>query len=101
MSAPYNLKSNGLAEAGVKSVKNILLKSASSGFDADIMLYEWRNVPRSDGYSPAQRTSLPSLPSQNVPIDFLSAASSKDTAQARAKLDRDRSKLSLTSLSPG
>ena len=49
----------------------------------------------------AQRTSLPSLPSQNVPIDFLSAASSKDAAQARAKLDHDRSKLSLTSLSPG
>ena len=72
------------------------------------MLYEWRNVPRSDGYSPAQlmfgraqRTSLPSLPSQNVPIDFPSAASSKDAAHARVKLDHDRSKLSLTSLSPG
>ena len=71
VSAPLNPKSNGLAEAGVKSVKNILRKSASSGFDADTMLYEWRNVPRSDGYSPAQlmfgraqRTSLPSLPSE-------------------------------------
>ena len=49
----------------------------------------------------AQRTSLPSLPSQNTPIDFLSAASSKDAAQTRAKLYNDRSKLSLTSLSPG
>ena len=38
VSKPYNPKSNGLAEAGVKSVKNILRKSASSGFDADIML---------------------------------------------------------------
>ena len=51
LSAPYNPKSNGLAEAGVKSVKNILRKSMSSGSNADFMLYEWRNVPRSDGYS--------------------------------------------------
>ena len=106
--APYNPKSNGLAEAGVKSVKNILRKSASSGANAETMLYEWRNVPCSDGYSPAQlmfgraqRTSLPSQPSQNIPIDFPSAASSKDAAHARAKLDHDRSKLSLASLSPG
>ena len=49
----------------------------------------------------AQRTSLPSFPSQNVPIDFNQAASSKDAAHVRAKLDHDRSKLSLTSLSPG
>ena len=71
-------------------------------------IYEWRKVPRSDGYSPAQlmfgraqRTSLPTLLSQNVPIDFKSAASSKDAAHARAKLDHDRSKLSLPPLSPG
>ena len=108
LSAPYNPKSNGLAEAGVKSVKNILRKSLSSGMNADHMLYEWRNVPRSNGYSlaqlmfgGAQRTSLPTFPSQNVPIDFRSAASSKDAAHARAKLDYDRSKLSLPPLSPG
>ena len=69
VSAPYNPKSNGLAEAGVKSVKNILRKCAVTGSSADSVLYEWRNVPRADGYSPAQlmfgraqRTSLPSLP---------------------------------------
>ena len=39
LSAPYNPKSNGLAEAGVKSVKNILRKSMSSGSNADFMLY--------------------------------------------------------------
>ena len=49
----------------------------------------------------AQPTSLPSLPSQNVPIDFSSAVSSKDAAHSRAKLDHDRSKLSLASHSPG
>ena len=47
VSAPYNPKSNGLAEAGVKSVKNILRKCATSGSDAEYMLYEWRNVPLS------------------------------------------------------
>ena len=94
----YNPKSNGLAEAGVKSVKNFYAKSASSGANAETMLYEWRNMPRSDGYCPAQlmfgraqRTSLPSLPSQNIPIDFLSAASSKDAAHEGAKLDHDLS----------
>ena len=86
----------------MKSVKNILRKSLSSGANADHMLYEWRNVPRSDRYSPAQlmfgraqRTSLPTLPSQNVPINFNKAASSKNAAHARAKLDHDRSKLYL------
>ena len=80
----------------------------SSGADADGMLYEWRNVPRSDGYSPAQllfgraqRTSLPTLPSQNTSIDFESASSSEDAAHARSKLDHDRSKLSLSLQSPG
>ena len=87
LSSPYNPKSNGLAEAGVKSVKNILRKSHASGIDPDAMLYEWRNVPCSDGYSPAQllfghrqRTCLPLLPSQIQPIDFPTAAASKDTA---------------------
>ena len=54
VSTPYNPKSNGLAEAGVKSVKNILLKCAVTSSNADFVLYEWRNVPRADGYSPAQ-----------------------------------------------
>ena len=96
------------AEAGMKSVKNILRKSFSSGANAYFMfmLYEWRNVPCSDGYAQkmfgrAQRTSLPSLPSQNMPINFNLAASSTDAAHARAKPDHDRSKLSSTSSSPG
>ena len=89
-------------------MKNILRKSMSSGADADFMLYEWQNIPRSDGYSPtqlmfgrAQRTSLPTLPSQIVPVDFHQAALSKDSAHAKAKSDHDKSKLSLAPLSPG
>ena len=53
LSAPYNPKSNGLAEAGVKSVKNILRKCQETGSNPDTVLNEWRNVPRSDGYTPA------------------------------------------------
>ena len=108
LSAPYDPKSNGLAEPGVKSVKNILRKSLSSGSDTDFMLYEWCNVPRSDDYSPtqlmfgrAQRTSLPTLPLQIVLVDFNQAASSKDNVHSHAKLDHDKSKLSLPVLSPG
>ena len=108
LSALYNPKGNDLAKGGVKSVKNILRKCISSGADANFMLYEWRNVPCSDGYSPSQlmfgrnqRTCLPSLPSQNPPIDFHQAAVSKDSLHMRSKLDRDRSKLSLPLLSPG
>ena len=54
VSSPYNHKSNGLAEAAVKNIKYLLSKCVSSGQDCDQAIYEWRNVPRSDGYSPAQ-----------------------------------------------
>ena len=40
VSAPYNPKSNGLAEAGVKYVKNILRKCATTNSNAESMLYE-------------------------------------------------------------
>ena len=90
--APYNPKSNGLAKAGVKSVKNIFKKCLSSGAKADFMLCEWQNVPRSDGYSPSQRmfgrsqrTCLPSLPSQKTPINFVQAAASKDSAHTHGQ----------------
>ena len=52
LSAPYNPKSNGLAEAGVKSVKKILKKCLSTGANPEYTLYECRNVSRADGYSP-------------------------------------------------
>ena len=81
-------------------MKNILRKCFSSGADANFMVYEWRNVPRTDGYSPSQlmfgrnqRTCLPSLPLQNPPIDFQQAAVSKESLHTRSKIDHDRSKL--------
>ena len=49
----------------------------------------------------SQRTCLPSLPSQNPPIDFIKATASKDSAHLRSKADHDRSKHSLSQLLPG
>ena len=90
VSAPYNPESNGLAEAGVKLVKNILRKCATSGSSADTALYEWSNVPRADGYSPAQlmfgraqRTSLPSLPGQCAPCLLYTSPSPRDRQKSR------------------
>ena len=103
LSSPYNPKSNGLAEAAVKSVKNILRKNYASGTDPATMLYEWRNMPRADGYyfSVGNSVLVPTLPSQIHPIDFSAAAISKDSAHERSKYDHDRSKTFLPPLSPG
>ena len=50
----YNPKSKGLAEAGVKNVKLLLSKCSIIKEDPQRALYNWRNIPRTDGYSPAQ-----------------------------------------------
>jgi len=85
LSAPYNPKSNGLAESGVKIVKNIILKCIETGEDPRRALYEWRNVPRLDGFSPAQLmfgrrqfTSVPAHSSAFSPIDVNQAMEAKD-----------------------
>ena len=72
------------------------------------MLYEWRNVPRLDGYSPAQlmfgyrqRSCLPLLPCRNRPISFHEAADSKDNSHNISKILHDRHKKSLSPLTPG
>ena len=72
------------------------------------MLYAWRNVPRTDGYSPAQllfgrrqRTNLPLLPFQNLPIDFNVAATAKDAIHSSSTSYHDLHKRNLPLLSPG
>jgi hypothetical protein len=67
-SSPYNPRSNGLAEAAVKSMKHLLTKVGTdvNGPEFRLSLLEWRNTPRTDGWSPAYgffgrhlRTQLP------------------------------------------
>ena len=54
LSSPYNPRSNGLTESAVKIVKNILKKCSDENGNPERALYEWRNLPRDHGYSPAQ-----------------------------------------------
>ena len=89
-------------------MKNILCKCYETGPDPDTVLYEWRNVPRLDGYSPAQllfgrrqRTSLPLLPIQNRPISFHDAAISKDKSHSVSKQFHDQHKVEMSLLHPG
>ena len=73
-SSPYNPRSNGLAEAAVKSAKTLLLKSDNFK-DFQNRLLEWRNVPLSNSnmspaqlfFSRRQRTCLPSVPPPSLP----------------------------------
>ena len=65
-SSPYNSRSNGLAEAGVKAMKLLIRKQHGDLLKFDDALREWRNTPKRLAYSPAaimfgrrQRTKLP------------------------------------------
>ncbi|UYV60919.1 K02A2.6-like [Cordylochernes scorpioides] len=54
-SSPHYPKSNGLAERAVQIAKNILRKCKQSGDDIQIALLNYRNTPREDMGSPAQK----------------------------------------------
>ena len=80
LSAPYNPRSNGLAELGVKIVKSILIKCLGERK----ALYKWRNARRQHGFSPAQlmfgRSLFPEPAKAFAPIDLKEAAVAKDKA---------------------
>ena len=70
-SSPYHSSGNGLAEAAVRNIKELLKKYEGNWkkFQRGLML--WRNMPNKSGKSPAemflghrQRTILPLLPGQ-------------------------------------
>ena len=91
--SPYMPKSNGLAEATVKSVKKLLAKyDGKTSLDFKKGLRELRNLPRADGFSPAQmffgrrqRTELPALPSHYKEIDQDEAATARQETRKKEK----------------
>ena len=81
LASPYNPCANGLAESGVKVVKDLLLKCMGEKGDMQRILYEWRNKPKSHGFSPAQllfgksqNMLLPQPAAAFLHIDFKEAA---------------------------
>ena len=108
LSSPYNPKGNGLAEAAVKNVKHLLQKCSVTRESANKALYSWRNVPRSDGYSPAQLffgrrqlTDLPVVQKQYEQCDFSAAKKAKDSSFLKSAEYYDIDKVNMPPFSPG
>eukprot|EP00096_Caligus_rogercresseyi_P009185 TRINITY_DN3073_c0_g1_i5.p1 TRINITY_DN3073_c0_g1~~TRINITY_DN3073_c0_g1_i5.p1 ORF type:complete len:487 (-),score=50.01 TRINITY_DN3073_c0_g1_i5:32-1492(-) len=114
-SSPHHHESNGYAEAAVKSMKNLLRKTASNG---DIRkgwflkaLLEWRNTPGKDGLSPAQklfgrrmRSLLPSGPAAfrpEVKEKLFWAEQRGERIRQKANEQYDESAKDLQELRPG
>ena len=102
---PYNPKSNGLAKSAVKSVKFLLAKCAETDHDPHRALYEWRNIPRTNGYSPAQLlfrrqqyTNVPSLPIHHQFYDVEKAGEARDARQKTENVYHDLHKSFLPHL---
>ncbi len=79
-SSPYNPRSNGLTEAAVKNCKKLLIKCTVGEENFAEALLEFRNCPRSDGYSQAQlmfrchiRTALPAAAGGFEPVPIKEA----------------------------
>ena len=53
ISSPYHAKSNGKAEAAVKTIKGMMKKCIQTGSDQYLALMELRNTPQQDSPSPA------------------------------------------------
>jgi hypothetical protein len=109
LTSPYNSRSNGHAESTVKTMKHLLTKSKSwSTFQLNLL--EWRNVPRSDGLSPAQwffgrsiRTFAPAHASSysRLSNDEVIRAEARREAQTRdAKQNHDVHAKELQPLQP-
>ena len=100
ISSPYNPASNGLAEAGVKQVKYLMIKCAEEHSSYDRALHAYRCMSRADGFSPFQmffgrhgKTLLPTLAALLAPLDPLAAAAARQRARdawATAAADRRR-----------
>ena len=108
LSSAYNPESNGLAESTVKNVKKLLIKTSSAKEPFFPAFCAFRQMPREDGFSPAQlflgrtpRNHLPKL--DNAPFPAKTNLR-KDGEKARkqtaldAKERRDKSATPLCKL---
>ena len=89
-------------------MKHHLAKCAETGQDPHRALYEWRNITRASGYSPAQLlfgrqqyTSVQSLPIHHEFYDIKKAGESQDAAHKLESKYHDQHKSFLPELSPG
>ena len=108
LASPYNPRANGLAESGVKVVKDLLLKCMGEKGDMRRILYEWRNMPKSHGFSLAQllfgrsqNMLLPQPAAAFLPIDFKEAALARDQLFSSQADHYNRDIVNLEQLSPG
>ena len=92
----------------MKIVKNILKKCSEEDGNPERALYEWRNLPRDHGYSPAQlmfgRRQCVSLPMRNSAfsqIDFSEAALQKDKKFSSQETNYNQGKMYLPMLAVG
>ena len=108
-SSPRYPQSNGLAESGVKIIKNILRKSHDAGHDPFVALLEYRNTPLPGiGHSPSQllfsrslRTKLPAPESTLKPVIPKEVKQKLQDRQMRQKTIYDRSARALPKLRTG
>ena len=108
LASPYNPRANDLAESGVKVVEDLLLKCIGEKGDMQRVLYEWRNMPKAHGFSPAQllfgrsqNMLLPQPAATFSPIDFREAAVARDQLFSSQAGHYNRDKLKLEQLFPG
>ena len=107
-SSPYFPQSNGHSESGVKICKQLLKKYDNNFLQFQHGLLEWRNIPNSSGYSPAemffsrrQRTQLPTLPQSFDTVDEEKVVSSCDQKRTRAKRGFDKHSVIIQPLVEG
>ena len=108
LSSQYNLRANSLAESEVKIVKNFLMNCIGDRGDMQRVLYEWRNVPKSHGFSLAQllfgrsqNMLSPQPQAAFAPIDFNQAALARDQLFTSQAGHTKRDKVSLAEISLG
>lgn len=109
-SSPYHSRSNGLVERSIRTIKDILKKCYSDKKDPYLAILQYRNTPKSCGYSPAQmcmsrrlRTRIPAADSNLKPkcIDYKRMKQHIDTYKQKTSLYYNQHTKSLPSLKQG